>query len=438
MQERIKKLNDFTEIKEKQQVVYWMSRDQRVDDNWALIFSDKLSRDNNCSLKVVFNLTKDFLNAQEKQYNFMLKGLKSVEEKLKNLGIEFILLKGNVIDKITKYIKENNVSAIVTDFDPLKIKVNWKKEIINKIEIPFFEVDTHNIVPVWNASPKQEFAAYTLRPKINHFLGSYLKEIPKIKKRDDKIKANTDWEKLITNKENYFKSGEKNAKRTLKEFIENKLDNYSNYRNDPSLNFVSNLSPYLHFGQISSQRVALEIIKSKKNEESKKSFLEELIVRKELADNYCHYNKDYDNFNGFPNWAKKTLNEHKNDNREYIYSLKELEESKTHDPLWNAAQKEMIMSGKMHGYLRMYWAKKILEWSKTPEEAQKHAIYLNDKHSLDGRDANGYTGIAWSLGGVHDRAWNQRAIFGKIRFMSFNSTSKKFNLKKYLEKIDQL
>ena len=414
-----------------------MSRDQRVLDNWALLYADKLSKDKNCSLKVVFTLVSSFLNAQDRQFTFMLEGLKEVDKNLNKLGIEFVLLKGKEPSKeILEYISKNKVSAIITDFDPLKIKQEWKQEVLKEIKIPFYEVDSHNIIPVWITSQKQEFAAYTIRPKINYLLGSYITNFSKIKRREEK-KSNIDWKKIILKKNTYsFKPGEKEGKKTLNIFIDEKLNEYSRFRNDPSKDFQSNLSPYLHFGQISSQRIALEVIKSNKDEDSKKAFLEELIVRKELSDNYCYYNKNYDNFNGFPDWTKKTLTEHKEDKREYIYSLKELENYKTHDVLWNAAQKEMVKTGKMHGYLRMYWAKKILEWTKDIKQAQEFAIYLNDKHSLDGRDANGYTGIAWSLGGVHDRAWNERKIFGKIRYMSFNSTSKKFNLKEYLKKIE--
>lgn len=416
-----------------------MSRDQRVLDNWALLYADKLSKDKNCYLKVIFTLVSSFLNAQDKQFTFMLEGLKEVDKNLNKLGIEFILLKGKDPSReILEYVSKNKVSAVITDFDPLKIKQEWKQEVLKEIKVPFYEVDAHNIIPVWTTSQKQEFAAYTIRPKVNYLLGSYITNFSKIKRREEK-KSKIDWKKIILKKNTYsFKPGEKEGKKTLNIFIDEKLNEYSRFRNDPSKDFQSNLSPYLHFGQISSQRIALEVIKSNKNEDSKKSFLEELIVRKELSDNYCYYNKNYDNFNGFPDWAKKTLTEHKEDKREYIYSLKELEDYKTHDVLWNAAQKEMVKTGKMHGYLRMYWAKKILEWTKDIKQAQEFAIYLNDKHSLDGRDANGYTGIAWSLGGVHDRAWNERKIFGKIRYMSFNSTSKKFNLKEYLKKIEEV
>jgi deoxyribodipyrimidine photo-lyase len=169
--------------------------------------------------------------------------------------------------------------------------------------------------------------------------------------------------------------------------------------------------------------------------ETKEAFLEELIIRKELSDNYCYYCRDYDNFNGFPDWSKGSLNEHRKDKREFIYSLEEFEQAKTHDELWNAAQKEMINTGKMHGYMRMYWAKKIFEWSHTPEEAIETAIYLNDKYELDGRDPNGYTGIAWSIGGVHDRAWFDREVFGKVRYMNYNGCKSKFNVDAYIKKV---
>ena len=206
---------------------------------------------------------------------------------------------------------------------------------------------------------------------------------------------------------------------------------YEMDRNDPNNDGQSGLSPYLHFGQISAQRIALEVLKRMKDAGA---FLEELIVRKELSDNFCYYNQHYDDMQGFPAWAKTSLSEHEKDRREYLYTLQELERARTHDDLWNAAQQEMLQTGKMHGYMRMYWAKKILEWTESPVAAQAAAIYLNDRYELDGRDPNGYTGIAWSLGGVHDRAWKERAIFGKVRYMSYNGAKSKFDVKAYISK----
>jgi Deoxyribodipyrimidine photo-lyase type II (EC 4.1.99.3) len=163
--------------------------------------------------------------------------------------------------------------------------------------------------------------------------------------------------------------------------------------------------------------------------------LEELIVRRELSDNFCFYNASYDSLKGFPLWAKATLHDHRKDPRAYSYTLKELENAQTHDELWNAAQREMTLKGKMHGYLRMYWAKKILEWTETPVQALRIAIYLNYKYELDGRDPNSYTGIAWCIGGVHDRPWKEREIFGKIRYMSYRGMHSKFNVSEYITKV---
>ncbi len=226
--------------------------------------------------------------------------------------------------------------------------------------------------------------------------------------------------------------GERAARRALKLFVEKKLGAYDATRNDPTLTGQSQLSPYLHFGHLSAQRVALAVQASSLPQRVKESYLEELIIRRELSDNFCLYTSRYDTFDSFPEWAQKTLNEHRKDKRPYVYTLHAFEGADTHDPLWNAAQREMVRKGKMHGYMRMYWAKKILEWTRSPEEALEYSIYLNDKYELDGRDPNGYAGIAWSIGGVHDRAWGARPIFGKIRYMSYNGCTSKFKVAEYI------
>ena len=226
--------------------------------------------------------------------------------------------------------------------------------------------------------------------------------------------------------------GEIAAKNKL-DLLRDSLAGYDEFRNDPTKDALSNLSPYFHFGHISPQRVALGIKNSSLPEQDKNSFLEEMVVRRELSDNFCEYEPNYDYFEGFHDWAKKTLNEHRNDEREYLYPKEQFEHADTHDPLWNAAQNQMMNKGKMHGYMRMYWAKKILEWSPNPEEAMQVAIDLNDKYELDGRDPNGYAGIAWSIGGIHDRAWFERPVYGKIRYMNYNGCKSKFNVKRYIE-----
>ncbi len=186
---------------------------------------------------------------------------------------------------------------------------------------------------------------------------------------------------------------------------------------------------------LAPQRVALAVQYAHAPREAKDTYLEELIIRRELSDNYCLYNPHYDTVEGFPAWAKTTLNAHRNDPREFVYSYEEFDHGETHDALWNAAQLQMVRTGKMHSYMRMYWAKKILEWSKTPEDALATAIALNDRYELDGRDPNGYVGVAWSIGGVHDRPWFNRPIFGAVRYMNANGCAKKFDVNRYIAQV---
>lgn len=423
-------------------VAYWMSRDQRVHDNWALIFAQKLAKEKNKPLAVIFNLVSDFLEATIRQYGFMLKGLKEVELELKKYKIPFILLRGKPELEIPRFIKKNNVSILVTDFDPLRIKRIWKKEVANRIEIPFYEVDAHNIVPCFYVSDKTEFSARTIRPKIHKLLPEFLDDFPPLQKMKQSANLNVikaDWNSVTKSlkinrgvKEvDWIIPGENEAIKLLKGFLESRFTKYAEERNDPNENALSNLSPYLHFGQISAQRIALTVQQFYQKNTSADTFFEELIVRRELSDNFCYFNLKYDSFDGFHDWAKETLNNHRKDKRDFVYSLEKFENADTHEDLWNAAQKELLISGKMHGYMRMYWAKKILEWSKSPEDAMQIAIYLNDKYELDGRDPNGYTGCAWAIGGVHDRAWTERPVYGKIRYMNRNGAARKFNLEAY-------
>jgi deoxyribodipyrimidine photo-lyase len=433
-------------VKKEGPVVYWMSRDQRADDNWTLIFAQELALEKKEPLIVVFSLVNRFLGATIRQFDFLLRGLKETEAELKSKNIPFVFQRGLPYEKVIKYTNKINASVLVTDFDPLKIKMEWKEKLFSVIDIPFYEVDAHNIVPVWVASTKPEFGAYTLRPKIQKLLPEYLTEIPALVDHPYKFEPEVtvnDWERIIkllpvdksVKPIGWIKPGAKAAKEILSGFIEKKLELYLTERNDPVKQAQSDLSPYLHFGQISSQRIAFEINNLPINNEQKESFLEELIIRKELSDNYCHYCKDYDNFNGFPDWARNSLNEHRDDKREFIYSKEEFEQAKTNDELWNTAQTEMVQKGKMNGYMRMYWAKKILEWTNSPEEAIEIATFLNDKYEIDGRDPNGYAGIAWSIGGVHDRAWGDREIFGKVRYMNYNGCKSKFDVEEYIKKV---
>jgi deoxyribodipyrimidine photo-lyase len=426
-------------------VVYWMQRDQRVHDNWALLFAQNLAQQMQQPLIVVFCLVPEFLDASNGHYHFMLSGLKETEQNLDLLGMPFILLKGNPLEVLPEFIEKTGAGRIITDFNPLRNTMKWKHDLASHIDIPMLEVDAHNIIPARYISRKPEYGAQFMRRKIELHLREFLVEIPKLKKHTIPLTnpyPPNSWMEIFTDQKTTgqniifegFVSGEQAALLALEYFIQNRLDNYDHDRNDPVLNAQSDLSPYLHFGQISAQRIALEVRKSQADAGSKKAFLEELIVRRELADNFCLYNPKYDSFEGFSSWAKATLNKHREDPREYLYSPQQFELAETQDELWNAAQKEMIKTGKMHGFMRMYWAKKILEWTASPEEAMTLAIYLNNKYSLDGRDPNGYAGIAWAIGGTHDRPWGERKIFGMIRYMNYQGCKRKFNIQKYISK----
>ncbi len=428
-------------------VIYWMSRDQRVNDNWALLFAQQLAEDKGKILIVTFALSPDFPGATLRHYDFMLKGLQQVEKELTDLNIPFYMLSGYPPQEIINFTLKMDADCLVTDFDPLKIKRQWKNEVVEKSGKTVYEVDAHNIVPCWVASLKPEYAAYTIRPKINRLLPEFFDVFPELEpqKHHSEFSPVNNWDQLysglVTNREvkpvRWIIPGEEAAKKMLESFMIAGLHRYVRFGNNPNEYAQSDLSPYLHFGQISSQRVAMEILEKVFPSENKTAFLEQLVIRRELAENFCYYNHYYDSYEGFPDWAKRTLSEHADDTREYIYTSDELEKAATHDELWNAAQTEMIVTGKMHSYLRMYWAKKILEWSENPSTALQTALYLNDKYELDGRDPNGYAGCAWSIGGVHDHAWSERQVFGKIRYMNRSGCNRKFDVNMYIKRFNQ-
>jgi len=389
---RIKDLNNKT-IK-KGCVIYLIERELRLNNNPALIFAIQKAQELNLDLKIVHPHVK--YNNKAKQ-RFIDNLIDEAGENFKKANLNFIIYQGNISDL--------NPALLIIDFNPI-LDRNYLKAADYKI----YEIDGHNIIPARYISNKQEYGAMTMRRKIYFNISEFLTEFKPIS--DIKTEA----EYILDN------------------FIKNKLPYYAEFKNDFSKNIHSGLSKYLNLGFISSQKAAIEIIKSKNDDINKEIFLEELIIRKELADNFCLYCKNYKTFNCIPNWAKTSLKEHKQDIRPYIYNLKEYESAKTHDKLWNAIQTQLIKEGTIHGYLRMYWAKKILEWSKDPFKALKYAIYLNDKYAYDAPCANGYTGILWAMGALHDRAFKDYFITGKIRRMTYNSIKNKYDIKKYIEK----
>ena len=357
------RINELSQNPGKQNVIYWMSRDQRVKDNWGLLYARQLAEENQTELAVVFCLVDNFLEAGLRQYDFMLHGLGEVAHDLQVKNIPFYLLTGNPPQSLMDFSVNHNVSHIICDFDPLRIKQKWQKEILKSQKFNLIEVDSHNIVPARIVSNKVEFGAYTIRPKIrkklNEFLGDYPSLKPQNKTKDFSIQSIV-WsdinKKIKADKAigivEWLHPGESSASDILDFFINSKLDSYNTDRNDPNKDALSNLSPYLHFGQISAQRIALEILKRVESDENSETYLEELIIRRELSDNYCLYNPQYDSLENIPDWAKKTLSEHEADEREFIYNLEAFEKSHTHEKLWNAAQNELVISGKLHGYMR--------------------------------------------------------------------------------------
>ena len=441
-EERIKLLND-KKIKKGKYVLYWMQASQRLLDNHALNYAIDRANKLNLPLVVFFGITPNYPEANQRHYYFMLQGLKEVQKKLEEKGICCVFFKISPEQGAIKLADQ--ASIVVVDRGYLRIQRQWRNYVAIRISCPCIQVESNVIVPLEIASEKEEFSAGTLRPKILSFKKKFLIPLKPIQHIKNYI--NIDIETLslknlsnIMNSLNvdksvkpssYYKGGTTEALKLLQQFIKNRLYFYKQDKNDPVKNCVSNLSPYLHFGQISPLTIALKL-KQIQNP-GVEAYLDELIVRRELSLNFVFYNKYYDTYKSIPDWCKTTLSAHLNDKRDFIYSLEEFENAETHDPYWNAAQKQMVYLGKMHGYMRMYWGKKIIEWTQSPEEAYKIALFLNNKYELDGRDPNGFAGVAWCFG-KHDRPWVERPIFGKIRYMNANGLKRKFDIDLYVKK----
>ncbi|KAM6989979.1 CPD photolyase [Tautogolabrus adspersus] len=444
---RLRVVSDAENIKQDSEgVLYWMLRDQRVQDNWALIYAQKLAVKKNLPLHICFCLVvpKSELSTL-RHFSFMLKGLKEVAKECKTLDIQFHLLHGSAGEVLPDFVSDRGLGAVVTDFCPLREQMQWLEDVKKRLpkDIPLLQVDAHNIVPCWVASPKREYSARTIRGKITKLLPEFLTDLPLVEKhpytatRTDKP---IDWDETLASlnvdstvgETDWAKPGTKAGVAMLESFIDVRLKQFETKRNDPNAAALSQLSPWIRFGHLSAQRVALQVQHSgKKAGVAVASYIEELVVRRELTDNFCFYCKKYDSLEGAYEWAQNTLKDHAKDERPYLYTREQLEKAKTHDKLWNGAQYQMVSEGKMHGFLRMYWAKKILEWTSSPEEALSIALYLNDRYSLDGQDPNGFVGCMWSICGIHDQGWKERPIFGKIRYMNYKGCQRKFDVARF-------
>ena len=441
--DRLRRLND-TEVAKGDFILYWMQSSQRAEYNHALEYAIDQANALKKPLLTVFCLVENYPHANISHYRFLTQGLSETKISLEKRGIGFIVK----IAPPTKVIPSlaEAASLVVVDRDYQRNQREWRTEVAQSIDCPLIQVESNVVVPVETASQKEEYSAGTIRPKITRIIDDYLRPLRKrrvmyryeesdggsidIADIDDVLRKVRIKSKV--SQDIRFKGGAKAARQILRRFIQADLDVFGTLRNDPAHDRLSNMSPYLHFGQISPLEIALEILKT--DSPGSETYLEELIVRRELSMNFVFFNRNYDNIECLPNWAKETLDLHAFDSREYNYSLSEFERAKTHDPYWNAAQKEMTKFGKMHGYMRMYWGKKILEWTDSPEEAYRICVTLNDKYELDGRDPNGYTGVAWCFG-KHDRAWKEREIFGKVRYMNDKGLRRKFDIEEYVKRI---
>ena len=434
-------------------ITYWMMRDVRTIDNWALIFAQSLAIQKEVPLRVVYTLqpppdaeaeeSEDGapppnpadMSLTERHGTFLLDGLSVVAEELTEVNVPFDALcpasRSAVGQSIHDYCTNNahNSLAVVCDMSPLRHPRQWTETqatpLLEGQSIPLYQVDAHNIVPVWIASPKREVGARTLRPKIHNVFSDYCTTFPEFKgnahldeEEVPSMKGSHDWDqyKEYMQLDTSIKpvsgmtAGHEGAMKRFTDFCTSKeygLKNFDKLRNDPNYKSVcTNLSPWINHGQVSFQRLALDVRAFKKHPNGTAAYIEEGVVRRELSDNFVYYNPDgYDSLSGAAQWAQDSLELHRSDEQEHLYTWKELEQGMTHDDLWNAAQLQLVREGGMHGFMRMYWCKKILEWTPSPSYALATAQYFNDRYAYDGNDPNGFVGVGWSIMGIHDMGW---------------------------------
>lgn len=435
-----------------QKVVYWMQGAQRVQDNHALIRAIDYANHHQFDLVVVFNVVSNYPEANERHYTFMLEGLNEVITQCEKLQIPFKVTFGDMVENIVNEAKESQ--AFIMDQAYVNVPRSWRNDIVDQLpaSIHIEEIDTDLIVPVKHASQKVEYGAYTIRKKLHNqleafldlvtlpeYLGNYIAYTTKLLDIPQVIETHKISKRV--KKTQHFKGGYSEAIQRLERFIHSKANDYPD-RNEPGKHITSTLSPYIHFGQISTQRMVMRfkeaLIHDVIHQAAYDAIIEQVFVRRELAFNYTYYNQGYDRFETMTEpWAYLTMKEHEHDPRPFIYTKEQFELAQTHDPYWNAAMEEMVKSGYMHNYMRMYWAKKIIEWTTDYRSAYEITKYLNNTYFLDGRDPNSYTGIAWNYG-KHDRAWTERPIFGKLRYMNDKGLERKFEMNVYINYVKSL
>jgi deoxyribodipyrimidine photo-lyase len=431
-------------------VLYWMQASQRAEWNHALEFAIEHANEMGQPLVCLFGITDTYPEANLRHYAFMLEGLRETQISLRNRGIQLVVRHQSPEDAAVDLARD--ASLLVMDCGYTRVQQMWREYATRHATCPVAQVEADVIVPIGVVSAKEEYTAATIRPKIHRHLDRFLVPLKERRLKKDSLGLRlggldlSDVDTVLAGlhvdrrvaRQGFYIGGTSRAKDWLDGFIAVKLRDYAAKRSDPSIDLGSNMSPYLQFGQISPLYIAMRV----KNaagvaQEAKDAYLEELIIRRELSMNFVYHDPAYDAYRCLPGWARATLEKHSNDKRDYVYTSRELEEARTHDPLWNAAMREMVVTGKMANYMRMYWGKKILEWTTTPKAAFRMALRLNNKYFLDGRNSNSFAGVAWCFG-KHDRPWGERPIFGNVRYMNAAGLRRKFDMDAYVSQVENL
>ncbi len=414
MQERVSKLNDAPARRSGRHVLYWMRWNRRAEENHALAFAAGTA--NRLGLPLLVFESED--EGSERQRGFARGGAAGNAAALRRARAGYVFGGRGELERWTA-----SAAAVVTD--------DWPETLdpLPRFDCEAYAVDSSCIVP-GSVIPGRAYAAMSIRPKIHRALPQFLKRAPR-------VRVERPFEGTLPDPPE-GSGGRAEGKRVLRRFLEERLHRYAAEKNEPSAHATSELSPYLHFGHISSLEAALAVQDyAAEHRLVADEFLEELIVRRELAFNFARTARRVDTLEELPEWARATLAKHAADTRDPAYSRAQFEEAATYDDLWNATQKELLRRGRIHGYYRMYWGKKILEWSRTPEEALATMIELHDRYAIDARDPNTYTNILWCFG-LHDRPWPERPVYGTVRSMSRAGMERKTDVAAYIREVEAL
>ncbi|WP_246580734.1 deoxyribodipyrimidine photo-lyase [Deinococcus aestuarii] len=421
-------------------VLLWVQSSVRTRDNHALEYAAGEARRLGQPLAAVFGLNPDYPEANARHFQYLLEGLRDLRGGLAERGIPLSIRIGHTPDEVLKAAQ--GASLVVTDRGYLRPGRQWRRSLAERLSVPFVQVESDAVVPIRTVSDKQEFAARTLRPKLHRHLEHFLVPVDV----QDGVQGHPDWDPGLDvgdpaltvralGVDNSVPPGEEGggevkALARLDHFVSRLLPRYDSGRRDPNVDGGSRLSAYLHYGHLSPLTAALAAREHSDGGPGLDAFFEEMIVRRELSFNYCEFNPAYDRYEGLPAWTRQTLEEHAADPRPHLYTREQLDAAQTHDRYWNAAHTEMVRTGRMHNAMRMYWGKKILEWTATPQEAYDTTLWLNNRYELDGRDANSYVSVGWVFG-LHDRPWARRPIFGTVRYLAESGLNRKFDAEAY-------